>query len=643
MITLFLATALAAADAPSWLKEFATIELPKYPEKVPAAVLVNEETVTLDGSGKQTRTRRFAVKVLNRDGAREAAQAEYYNTDNGKVRDIKAWLIMPSGKVKEYGNKDAAEIADGGGLRTEMKVRFISAKDEADPGSVFGFESTVEEKTVFTQFVHDFQDDLPAIRSALVLNLPAGWKATGKVFRGAGTESLEPEISGTTYRWQLNKLPPFEREPGAPRMTTLNPRLVVSTFPPAGAGGGHFESWKDVATWKQQFTEPSAKLTPELEAKAKDLTANAKTFWDKLAAIAGHAQGVRYEHIQLKLSSGGGYVPRPAAAVLATGWGDCKDKANYMRTLLKAVGIDAYMVTIFSGDPRRVRQDWASPMQFNHAIIAIKVPEEVQAPGVFQFPALGRMLLFDPTDPYVPLGFVPDHEQDAWALMGAGAQGDLFKTPATPPSANRLERRYTMTLDAEGALKATLRQTATGQEAFDSRAQLKAKSQDGYVKSVEQRFNRAITGAAFSKIEPKDEAEKGFTLAVDFSASGYAKSMRGKLLMVKPVPLPYGGVPSLADPKRTQPLLIDPVSYKERVELNVPEGFVIDELPDSGRIKTAFGAYSIQFKQEGQRVVMDRELELQSAWVPVEQFKEARAFFGSVGGSEQSPVVLLKK
>ena len=42
-----------------------------------------------------------------------------------------------------------------------------------------------------------------------------------------------------------------------------------------------------------------------------------------------------------------------------------------MRALLKAVGIESYLTTITADDRTFVRPEWASPMQFNHAIVAV--------------------------------------------------------------------------------------------------------------------------------------------------------------------------------------------------------------------------------------------------------------------------------
>ena len=82
-----------------------------------------------------------------------------------------------------------------------------------------------------------------------------------------------------------------------------------------------------------------------------------------------------------------------------------------MRAMLKVLDITSFPVGIYSGDPDYVREEWASPQQFNHCIIAIKVSDETQVATVISHPTLGRLLIFDATDDDTPVGDLPDHEQ----------------------------------------------------------------------------------------------------------------------------------------------------------------------------------------------------------------------------------------
>jgi Transglutaminase-like superfamily len=122
----------------------------------------------------------------------------------------------------------------------------------------------------------------------------------------------------------------------------------------------------------------------------------------------------------MNLARGGGHQPHLATEVFSKQYGDCKDKANLMKTMLRVAGIDSYMVAIYGGDRNHVHPEWASPEQFNHAIIAIKVPDDVALPSVINHPKLGRLLIFDPTESETPIGDLPEDEQGSYALICAG-------------------------------------------------------------------------------------------------------------------------------------------------------------------------------------------------------------------------------
>ena len=182
-------------------------------------------------------------------------------------------------------------------------------------------------------------------------------------------------------------------------------------------------NWASVSRWLSQLVDSAAEATDPVRTKAAQLTANATTELEKIRAIGSFVQQTNYVDVQLNLTKGGGYTPRRADETLAKNYGDCKDKATLMRALLKAAGIESYLTTIYSGDRNFVRPEWASPLQFNHAIIAIRVPETVALPTVFEAPGLGRLLMFDPTDSITPVGDLPESQRAIWRSSSRYGRG----------------------------------------------------------------------------------------------------------------------------------------------------------------------------------------------------------------------------
>jgi hypothetical protein len=204
---------------------------------------------------------------------------------------------------------------------------------------------------------------------------------------------------------------------------------------------------------------------------------------EKLRVIATFVQNIRYLAIAIGLSRGGGMRPRSAAEVFAKSYGDCKDKANLMRAMLKVLNITAYPVGIYAGDPNFVHDEWPSPTQFNHCIIAIKVSDETQAATIVTHPALGRLLIFDATDENTPIGDLPDHEQGSWALVCAGESGSLIRVPITPVESNLLDRKIEAHLSPDGSLAATVKENANGRWASGYRGEFRSLGASGLSES----------------------------------------------------------------------------------------------------------------------------------------------------------------
>jgi hypothetical protein len=288
IVWVFVFSALASgADKPppSWLAEVATREIPEYESDVPAVVLFEEETVRVDIEGNVTKMRRGAIRVLQRSGEDHAIELVTYTTDTDKVRKLEGWLLYPSGEHKTLDKKDIVDqaISPGNGY-SESRAQWLSAGGEAGPGTVFGFESVLEERSIFAQFLYTFQGAIPVLAARFNLELPTSWTAEAMTFN---RESVEPIVAGSRYTWELRDLPPIRDEELSPKVSALAPRLAVTYFPSAGGGGNvtSFAEWREVASWLDSLSAPQVEPDATISRRAQQLTAGAVTEWEQLKAI----------------------------------------------------------------------------------------------------------------------------------------------------------------------------------------------------------------------------------------------------------------------------------------------------------------------------------------------------------------------
>lgn len=631
---------LHAADAPDWLLSAAGAKIPSYDAKVPAVVIVDDGRVTVDESGRRTESLAYAVKVLSREGRYSAVARAVYETDSAKMSELKAWIVRASGDVKRFGKAETVDVAlVHNDVYNEARVRLISASNDILPGDVFGYEAVVERQAFFNQLEWSFQTRLPVRSSRCEVVLPPGWKAKGTMLNRS---ALEPVVTGSTYSWELRDLPFLEHEPASPGVASLAPRLALDFVAPPGTqrAPASFATWQDVSRWASSLHDPRAQPDPTLVARARGLTQGLTNDLDRIRAIGRFVQRLPYISIQIGV---GRFQPHAASETLAKSYGDCKDKANLMRSLLSAVGIVSYPLAVSADDRSFVRPEWPSPAQFNHVIIAIKTPAAKGQPAAVQHPALGTLLLFDPTDEHTVLGDLPQDEQGGAALLAAGDAGGLITIPTIPSEANRLIRETSAELAVTGGLTGRIVEQSSGQTAVGERRLWKASARPEYVTTIEEWLARGMPGVKATRVEATDDEKGSFRLEAEFGTERYGQMMQGRLMIFKPVLVGRRQALVLTQAQRKLPVVLDAEAYEETASIKLPAGFAVDELPTPVKLTTAFGSYELLVEAQGAEAVLTRRLTTQAVTVPVDQYAAVRTFFEKIMAAEQAPVVLVRK
>ncbi|MDQ2776021.1 MAG: DUF3857 and transglutaminase domain-containing protein [Acidobacteriota bacterium] len=650
MRTLFALSLLCAAvplwgadAAPDWVKELSTRALPVYPPEVHSVTLLDEHHLTVDSDGMTARQIREAVKILSWEGRRRAEAEVQYLQKSTRIREFHAWLIAPNGAVKTYGKNDIVDRAVKADfeLYDEYRARIIVAQNP-EIGSTFAWSASFEEPEIIPQTIWYFQQNQPALLSRCVLTLPAGWQAKASIFNHG---AITPTVEGNTYTWELKDLGPIKKEARSPGVDSLVPWMGV-TFERSRAdtaAAKQLSSWSDVSQWYSGMADTQFQTSEPLNAKVRELIAKVSTVYQRIQAIGRYVQKIKYVEISTNLARGGGYQPHLATDVFAKQYGDCKDKANLMRAMLRVAGIESHMVLIFSGDRNYVRAEWASPYQFNHAIIAIAVPDTVSNPAVLIHPVLGRLLIFDPTDSETPAGDLPEYEQGSYALIAAGAKGDIARMPVAPPETNRTDVSVTGSLAQDGSLEAVIGFDSRAQSARDFRSVHDYLQPVEFRKMIEAWLSREVKALELDQMDAADKFDEGaFGIRISFKAPRYAQLMQGRLLVFKPAIVePYNRFP-LQSEKRIHPLVLDSECYHKRVRVKLPANFKVDEMPDPAKFNTSFGSYSSDYKLDGNDLLFTEELDVSATTLPAERYPEARTFFEHVAGAEQAPLVLLK-
>lgn len=640
--------AASAASAPDWLAAVARAPVTVPTKDADAVLLLEEGFVDIDREGVRTARTRRVFKVLNEDGRKHAVAQVDYLSDSAVVKSFKAWLIKPGGEVVQLAKKEIIDVAlhsTALELYGEARRQMIRAADAAKPGAVFGYEAVVTSRRIVHQETWRFQNEVPTERSAFSLKLAPGWNATARWFN---TPDAPPTVAAGVRTWTRTGLPALANEPMSPPAPTLAPWLAVDLVAPANSDAARTslrsDSWPELSRTVTPKYDAASVPDAALRSQVQRLLAGAQTSWERMQRLCAFAQQVNYISILLDSGNAGGMIPRPAPRVLQCNYGDCKDKSTLLRTLLAEAGIKSYPLIVLAGGRSRLETDWPSPTQFNHCVLAIAVDGSVESSSIIDHPSLGRLLVFDPTDPFTPLGLLVRSRLADQALLLAGEQGGLIELPAARSEGDRLVRIVRAKLDPLGNLSGQLEHRYLGVAASAARAELHPLKPDDYRKRIEGRLASTLPALRGTQVKTVDQfAEAEFTQTIDFNSTGYGKLMRDELLIFKPALTGRRDASKFTKKPRTLPVTLHAHAYAEKAEFELPEDCVVDELAPALELETDFGRYRSTLRVEGNTLYYERDYELRSREIPAADYERVRVFFERIARNEQASVVLRRK
>jgi hypothetical protein len=632
-----------AADAPAWMHAQVNAPLPAYDEKTDAVLLYSETDVTVVSADKIKTTVREAYKILRPSGRWHGTVLVSFNPQR-KIKGLHGWCIPAQGKDYEVKDKDAVERSLGPGFELVDDVKYkVLTIPAPDPGNIVGYEYEVEERPFFLQDIWGFQERDPVRESHYSLQLPAGWE-----FKS--TWLNHPEIkpvaaANNLSQWTVSDVKEIRHEPAMPPFRGVAGQMIVTYFPPGGKAVNGFADWNDLGNWVNLLMAGRVDASPEVKQQVVTLTAGKTSQLEKMQAIAQFVQrDIRYVAIELGI---GGWQPHPAPEVFSHRYGDCKDKATLTRSMLHEIGIESFHVVINTNRGVVGRETPAHNFGFNHAIVAIQLPDGLNDPALvstLQHPKLGRLLYFDPTDEITPFGQISGALQANYGLLVTPAGGELIPLPQQPSAMNSVERTAKLTLDTAGMLKGNVVEVRLGGRAWAERAALMRVSKDvDRIKPIESLLSNSlsnfrITHATVTNLQHTDQP---FGFDYTFESDNYAKNAGG-LLLVRPRVLGNKGFNFFEnkEPRKFPFEFEGPARDVDTFEIAIPAGYEVDDMPPPVDADYSFASYHSKTEVNAGVIRYTRTFEVKELSVPVDRADELKRFDRAITGDERNTVVL---
>lgn len=630
----------ASASVPEWLRSAAQQPVKKYADDVNAVTLLNETETTVKDTGETVTRVRKVIKVLRPDG-REKAFVGVPFDDETRLNYFKGWSISARGQEYEAKKDDVAELGAGEGYEvySDEKAKVMRIPG-VDVGTIVGVEYEQKRHPYTFEDQWFFQREDPLEHGRYILHLPPGWE-----FRAAWLHHPEqaPVTQGNTYVWEVNDVPRIDTEDEMPHWRALAGQLIVTFFSDK-VKGRTYANWSDFAAWYSQLTATVRDSSPAMQQKVQELAPATLPLLERIKALGRFAQrDVRYAAIEIGI---GGYRPHQASQIFSNRYGDCKDKATVLSAMLAQIGVKSYYIPIHTD--RGIYSDKTPPTNgFNHVILAIQLPQgsfKDPMPAMYEHPKLGNLLIFDPTNPFVPFGQIPSYEQDNYGLLVGDQGGELIHLPVAPPELNRINRTAQIKLLPDGSIKGEVKEVRTGSQAAEGREQYANQTMADRKKALERFLGAMLGNFQLDSVEAEnlDDIDKDLIIHYNFTADHYAKNA-GPLLLVRPRVLGE----KLGALDGTKPRLYPydfgaPTLQTDVFEFNLPDGYKVDELPEATKADFAFGDYESKIEDSGSTLKYSRQYEIKATSIPASRIGELKSFFHQINQDERNMAVLKK-
>ena len=574
-----------------------------------------------DGTGRREVTAR--IRVQSEAGVQQWGQLQLgYNSANERIEIPYVRVLKQDGSVVKAGDDAvqdlSAPVEHEAPVYTDYRQKHVTVPG-LRPGEVLEYDvvTVVHTPLAAGQFwaEHNFDRGNIVLDEEMEMDVPAS-----RMVKLKNKPGMEPKITEQdgrrVYHWSSSNLEREEDDPQvSPEKARKAARKKLRDAEHSDVQMTTFGSWEEVGRWYSALEKDRRVPSPEVRAKAAELTKGLSTELDKVQALYDFvAKNFRYVSLSLGV---GRYQPHAAGDVLHNQYGDCKDKHTLLESLLEAEGLHANSVLINSA--RKLDTDVPSPSQFDHVITMLPMGKEE--------------VWMDTTSEVAPFRLLAYTLRKKQALMIPPAElihlvPHLEETPEGIPGPNREVAEIDGKINEIGKLDAHVHYTFQGDEELSLRSVFRRVPQAQWQRVVES-VNAALGGDVTNlKVSDPAATRDAFTVSYDVARVNFFDWSKKKTLLG--LPLSRFDLPDYdeGDGAGTdaEPLKLGPqAEYIYKIRLELPAKYAA-HAPLPFALKRDYASYEATYKLEGNIFTAGRSLALLQGELPIVRTGDYQAF-----------------
>jgi hypothetical protein len=596
-----------------------------------AVIRKNDVTITVESYDEFEVITDRIVTVLNKKGLGDIKAGESYNDDT-EIEKIEATIYDASGeKIERFKSKEFKDVSGvpNGTLYSDNRVMYLDYTPRSYPFTVHFTSKVVYSSTAF----------LPGWKP-LEYFYASTENAHYRIINESDVEIKVKESNLENYSivkngeldYTASNLTAILPQTYSPEFSTYGPlvKVALKRFIMNGVDGVNTD-WVEFGRWMNDaLLSDVGKLPQSVIDEVKVLTKDAITQREKAKIVYNFMQNrSRYISVQVGI---GGWKPIEATKVHELAYGDCKGLSNYTKALLNEVGIESHHAIIYGDRNIRSIDSEFSSTQGNHMILYVPQLDKEQN------------IWLECTSKTNPFGYIAGFTDDRDALVVSKDGGKIVHTTIYETNDNLQKSTAQIELKKDGSAVASIDMTTSGYQ-YSFKDQLDRYSNKEVV-SYYQGYWGHLNGISITNhkfVNNKDDVIYREEIQVLVNKYG---SKAGDLMLFQPVVFNRSThIPKNMEDRKLDFKIERGYVDKDRYKIKIPATYKVDVLPETMKIDTKFGMYSLKVSTtEGGTIEVNRELTMKSGTFSSEEYVAYRSFREKIAKADQSKgIIKLKK
>ncbi len=570
----------------------------------------------------------YVITIMNKNGIDDSYLMQGYDRFT-RVSGIQATVYDAGGlRIKRIPNDDIIDHSaiSGFSMYEDNRVKAIDPEYRTVPFTVeYHYEVEFNGILEYPEFIpyedYEIAVENCSFKAIVPASMPLRYQEQN-ITKGT-VSNIGNQI---IYQWQEKNLKALKREPFALPVSEYEPKvyLAPSDFEIDGYKG-NAESWENLGQWNLKLLEGRDIFSDEITQEILHLCDGIEDEYEKIKLLYRYLQdNSRYISIQEGI---GGWQPFPAETVHRLKYGDCKALTNYMKSLLKVIGINSFYTRVRAGDnAARMKYDFASN-QFNHVFLCVPLEHDT--------------LWLECTDQHNPFGYLGTFTDDRDALIITNDGGKVVHTPVYTAKENLQVRTASIQLVADGGGKAKLDNTYYG--LFYEEIQPILLHDDADKKEMMSEWLE-IPNYQLNSFSHKEVRERIPSIheTIDLQLNHYATVMGARLLLPLNLMTKRDLLPRKKEERRSDIFIRREYATVDTIIYQIPEFYRIEGVPANDGISSDFGEYWYKIEQNGKEIKYIRYFRMNKGQFDKSRYDEFYAFIEKISVMDNIKAVLVR-